>query len=596
MAMRRASAAGSTLVLAAAVVAAPVAAETLPEALAEAYETNPQLAVQRNVVRQTDEGVPEALSAARPTVSATGVAQQSGTDFSSDGGRYYQGALNINQSLYRGGQTRTAVSAAENRIYAARARLRAIEDNVLLDVVTAYADVIRYAAVVELNTNQVKVLARELQQTRDRFDVGDLTRTDVAQADARLANAQSNVVTAQGQLSTARNAYLRVVGHYPGTLAPLPPLPILPGTVGQAVDLANANNPSLIAARFDEAAARFDVSTIERQRRPTLGIGGGVNYTYVQSGANGFTTTSASGTGTGTVGGTGGTGGGVGSTGSVVSGDGGQFAQTVGLSLSVPLYQSGLNGAQTRSAQAVRSQLMEQIGFVGRQVTETAQNALVSVATARAVIAASESAVKANTLALEGVNQENLVGTRRSRPRWRSACRPSGSPPSPRGLTPPAAYARPAVSTPVRMPWSGSPTRSWPARSPCPSPRPSRSSRSAMPWHYRPDATSTARSWSRCDRSLVRKRKPAPRCRRVGGMKASLPLGATTPSRGAALPAAFRGTLIPTPGCRRSRTSRPLRGPHGDGSTRVASGWRPDRQPGAHRAAHMPRRAGAKPC
>jgi outer membrane protein len=259
--------------------------------------------------------------------------------------------------------------------------------------------------VVDLNTSQVKVLGRELQASRDRFEVGDLTRTDVAQSDARLANAQSNLVVAQGQLNTARNAYIRVVGRPPVDLAVLPPLPVLPGTVGQATDLANANNPSLVAARFDEAAARYDVSTIERQRLPTLGVGAGVNYTYTQAGASGFTTTgtgsSGTGTGTGTTGGS-----------SVVSGNFHAFQQTAGLSLTVPLYQAGLNGSQIRAAQAVRSQYMEQIGFIGRQAIETASNAFVSVATARAVIVSSESSVRANTLALEGVTQENQVGTR----------------------------------------------------------------------------------------------------------------------------------------------------------------------------------------
>jgi outer membrane protein len=391
--------------VAAAFGATAAAADSLPEALASAYETNPQLTVQRAVVRQADELVPQALSFGRPTLNATGTAQQSGHDFDRDGGRYYNGALTLNQSLYRGGRTRSATSAAENRILAARARLRAVEDNVLLEVVTAYADVLRFAAVVDLNTSQVKVLGRELQASRDRFEVGDLTRTDVAQSDARLANAQSNLVVAQGQLNTARNAYIRVVGRPPVDLAVLPPLPVLPGTVGQATDLANANNPSLVAARFDEAAARYDVSTIERQRLPTLGVGAGVNYTYTQAGASGFTTTgtgsSGTGTGTGTTGGS-----------SVVSGNFHAFQQTAGLSLTVPLYQAGLNGSQIRAAQAVRSQYMEQIGFIGRQAIETASNAFVSVATARAVIVSSESSVRANTLALEGVTQENQVGTR----------------------------------------------------------------------------------------------------------------------------------------------------------------------------------------
>ncbi len=396
----------------AAIGATGAAADSLPEALAAAYETNPQLTVQRAIVRQTDEGVPQALASGRPTISASGVAQQSATDFNQDGGRYYNGALNLNQSLYRGGRTRSATSAAENRILAARARLRAVEDTVLLDVVTAYADVLRYQAVVELNQNQVKVLGRELQASRDRFEVGDLTRTDVAQSDARLANAQSNLVVAQGQLNTAKNAYLRVVGRPPVELAPLPPLPVLPGTVGQATDLANANNPSLVAARFDEAAARYDVSTIERQRLPTLTAGAGLNYTYTQAGTAGFTTTGTGSTGAGTSTGSGTVGTGATGAASIVGGDFHAFQQTGGLTLTVPLYQAGLNGSQIRAAQAVRSQYMEQIGFVGRQAVETASNAFVSVATARAVITASESSVKANQLALEGVTQENQVGTR----------------------------------------------------------------------------------------------------------------------------------------------------------------------------------------
>ncbi|MBC7497334.1 MAG: TolC family outer membrane protein [Sphingomonadaceae bacterium] len=367
----------------ASLIAVAAGAETLPEALAEAYETNPQLAVQRAIVRQADELVPIALGAGRPTLDATAAEQQNNLDFNNNG-RTMSSGLTINQSLFRGGRTRSATNAADNRILAARARLRAVEDNVLLGVVTAYADVLRYAAVVDLNTNQVKVLRRELQASRDRFEVGDLTRTDVAQSDARLANAQSNLVIAQGQLNTARNAYARVVGHRPGTLAPLPPLPALPGTSGQAVDLANANNPALVAARFDEAAARYDVSTIERERLPSVGLGLGANYQRFDGGGGG---------------------------GRFVQ-QGGFFTQNAGVQLSVPLYQAGVVGARIRSAQAVRSQSMEQIGLVGRQVAETAQNAFVSVATARAVITASESSVAANTLALEGVSQENQVGTR----------------------------------------------------------------------------------------------------------------------------------------------------------------------------------------
>ncbi len=160
--------------------AAPAAAETLSQAIASAYETNPDLAAQRALVRQIDEQVPQALSFGRPTLDATVAEQQNGLDFT-DNGRTFAAGLNINQSLYRGGRTKSATNAADNRILAARARLRNVENQIVLDVVTAYSDVLRFAAVVDLNANQVKVLERELQASKDRFEVGDLTRTDVAQ-------------------------------------------------------------------------------------------------------------------------------------------------------------------------------------------------------------------------------------------------------------------------------------------------------------------------------------------------------------------------------------------------------------------------------
>ena len=362
---------------------APARAESLQQAIAAAYDTNPDIAVQRAAVRQSDELVPQALSFGRPTVSATANAQQSALDFA-DNGRTANVGLTLQQSIYRGGRTRTAINAAEARILAARARLRASENTVILNVVTAYADVLRYAAVVDLNANQVKVLERELQASKDRFEVGDLTRTDVAQSDARLANARSNFIAAQGQLGFAKQAYSRVVGHYPEVLDALPPLPVLPGTAGQAVDFANANSPALIAARFDESAARYDVSTLERSNLPSVGFGPSINYQRFEGGGNG---------------------------GSFVQ-QGQFFTQSVGISATVPLYQAGQVGSRVRQAQALRSQLLETIGSVGRQVVESATNAVTQIVTARAIIQSSQVAVDSNALALEGVTQENQVGTR----------------------------------------------------------------------------------------------------------------------------------------------------------------------------------------
>ena len=368
-----------------------VRADTLTDALASAYANNPDITAEQALVRQFDEGVPQALAFGRPGLAVTLSGQQSGSGGFVDAGRVLQSQLAITQSLYRGGRTRVAVSAAESRILAARARLRATENIILVDVVTAYSDVIRYAQLVNLNANQVKVLERELQASRDRFEVGDLTRTDVAQSDARLANARSQLQVAQGQLATARNAYMRVVGRPAEDLQPVPPLPPLPRTSGQAVDLANVNNPNLLAARYDEAAARYDVTGFERQRLPTIGVNAGAGYSQYDGGSRGTSLVSSG----------------------VPSGTSfGFFSQSATLQATIPLYQAGQIGSQIRQAQERRNQLLAAIGAVGRQVAESATNAVVSLQTSRALIQSSQVAVDANTLALEGVKQENQVGTR----------------------------------------------------------------------------------------------------------------------------------------------------------------------------------------
>ncbi len=370
--------------------AAPAAADTLAAAIASAYETNPEIAAQRAIVRQADEEAPQALAVGRPTFGVQANGNQSALD-GTDTGRTYTVGARLSQSLYRGGRTHTATSAADNRILAARARLRAEENTLIVQTVTAYADVIRYGRVVVLNQSNVRVLERELQQSKDRFEVGDLTRTDVAQSDARLALSRSAVITSQNQLSAARQAYRRLTGRLPENLEPLPPLPPLPGTEGQAVDLAQQNNPSLIAARFDEAAARYDVKTIEKQRLPTVDASLGAQYQRFDQ----IVSTSSSANQGGNRG-----------------FSGAFFTQSGAVTATIPLYQAGLIGSQTRQAQARRSQLTEVIGSTSRTVAENAVNAFASLQSARATITANKVGVDANALALEGVTQENQVGTR----------------------------------------------------------------------------------------------------------------------------------------------------------------------------------------
>ncbi len=373
-----------TLLLAASLAAAtPALADTLGDAIASAYDNNPDLRAQRALVRQADESVPQALAGGRPTLGARGTADQAGLNFK-DNGRTYTSSIQLSQSLYQGGRVKSAVTAGENRILASRARLRAAENQVVLNTVTAYVDVLRFNGVVELNQYQVTVFERELQQSKDRFEVGDLTRTDVAQSQASLATAQSNLVVAQNQYAAARQAYLRVVGRLPEDLAPVPPLPFLPGTSGQAVDIARENSPSLIAARFDEAAARYDVKTLQKARLPSIGATASASYAYFQGGGGGANFVR----------------------------QGGFFTQDAAVTATIPLYQAGLVGSQVRQQQARQSQLLETISSVSRQTDESVTNAFNQLRAARAVITASKVAVDANTLAAEGVKQENQVGTR----------------------------------------------------------------------------------------------------------------------------------------------------------------------------------------
>jgi outer membrane protein len=375
----------SLLLLAAAVlVTGPAAADTLAAAVASAYETNPELNAQRAAVRAIDEQVPQAKAPGRPQIGARLNFDQAGLDAFTDNGRTYSAGLQLSQSLYQGGRVVANISAAENRILAARARLRAIENQIVLNVVTAYADVIRFGRVVELNQNQVKVLERELQSTRDRFEVGDVTRTDVAQAEARLANSQSNLIAGQNNLAAAQQAYLRVVGRMPEDLEPLPPLPKMPTNAGSAIDFARENNPGLIAARFDEAAARYDVRSAEAGYKPSLDLslqgafiafeGGGGGANFVRQG---------------------------------------QFVtQDAQVTATIPFYQGGQISSSVRQAKARQAQLMQTITTTDRQVTENVTNSFNQLRAARAVIEASKVSVSANTLASEGVRQENLVGTR----------------------------------------------------------------------------------------------------------------------------------------------------------------------------------------
>ena len=370
------------------VATAPAGAATLRDALVNAYNTNPTLTGSRAGVRVVDEGVAIAKAGARPTLGGNGGYTenvQTTSGLTSAAGRQLSAGLSATLPIYQGGRVRNSIEAAELRVQASRADLRSDEGSVFLSVVTAYMDVIRDQSIVELSANNVKVLQTNLQANRDRFEVGDLTRTDVAQSEARLAIAQSQLESAQAQLIGSRESYLRVVGLPAAALEPPPPLPHLPTDPQQAVATAIANNPSLAAVRRASEAAGFDVATARAQRLPQVSAvadGSYVNYLNSLNGISGFNV-SQSGT-----------------------------TASVGAQLTLPLYQGGLPSAQVRQAQASQSQQLEQVVEVERGIIAQTRAALSNYAATLAVINSSETAVSANELALEGVRAEQSVGTR----------------------------------------------------------------------------------------------------------------------------------------------------------------------------------------
>jgi len=376
--------------LIAALMAGTASADTLREALVSAYQTNPTLTGQRETLKATDATVAIAKAAGRPQVSGTvGINRdlsRSGILETGGHGPTLSAGIDVSYPLFNGGSVRNSVKAAQTRVEAGRATLGAVEGDVFTQAVSAYMDVIRDRSIVELNQNNVKVLETNLEATRDRFQIGDLTRTDVAQSEARLQLGRSQLAAAQGQLTASEATYRQVIGHPPGNLAPPPPLPPLPATADEAVRIALASNPDLIAISRQAIAAGYDVRVAEASRLPTLSAVGSGTYVNELGGAIGNSTT-----------------------GSVPS-KGTQT--TIGLSSTIPILQGGIPAARIRQAQAQEGQTLEQVVGTERAVVQAARAAFANYDAAQRQIQAQTVAVQANELALEGARAEQSVGTR----------------------------------------------------------------------------------------------------------------------------------------------------------------------------------------
>jgi outer membrane protein len=361
-------------------------ADTLRDALVRTYTGNPSITAARARLRAIDENVSIARADGRPRLfGQAGITQDYLGTKLRDGGRALTGSVQLDYPLFQGGRVKNGIKAADARVMAGRADLRATEGDVFTDAVGAYMDVIRDTSIVELNANQVRVLATNLDASQQRFQVGDLTRTDVAQSEARLSLARSDYAAAQGRLTVSQQNYERLIGAPPGTLEPPPPLPALPASADQAVEVALTNNPNLASAGAAAQAAGFDVRTANANRLPTLSATTGASYsnflgTQDRRFGPGFPND--------------------------------ETASSVGLSARIPLYQGGGVAAQVRQARALESQSLEQTIETERFVIASVRGSFASYRAAQEQIRSSEAAVAANRLALEGTRAENSVGSR----------------------------------------------------------------------------------------------------------------------------------------------------------------------------------------
>lgn len=364
--------------------AGPAHGQTLEDALIAAYINNPTLLAQRASLRATDEQVPQALSEWRPTIEmsfdAGTSAVRSFTTTGPDRGQHREPrtmSLSFSQPLFNGGRTLAATRSAENTVKAGRARLVAVEQDVFLDAVTAYMDVYRDQAVVELNVNNERVLERQLEATTDRFEVGEITRTDVHQAQARLAKATADRIQAAGNLEASRAAYTNVIGEAPGRLlAPTPGLDRVDKAM-EAVKAAVDGNPDMIAAEYDRRAALNDVVETRGELLPTIDLSGSAKRAF--------------------------------QTASETSRIDGYEAK---VTLTVPLYQAGAVYSRLRKARQTVQERRRDVDKARRDVTEQATRTWEALQTVRARIASFNTQIEAAEVALEGVEREATVGSR----------------------------------------------------------------------------------------------------------------------------------------------------------------------------------------
>lgn len=370
----------------------PVSAQTIESALVQAYQTNPQLNAQRALVRSTDENVPIALSGYRPRVSVTASAgtqwtetlgkqrTAAGTTYNTTDGTTAPRSVGItaSQTIYNGQQTANRTRAAESQVSSAREGLRVLEQSVLLSAATIYMDYLRDAAIVEVQRSNVRVLEETLRQVRDRFNVGEVTRTDVAQSEAQLAAGRTSLLQAESTLNTTRANYRRIIGSEPGRLAPGRPVDrFLPPTLALAVEMGLTENPNVIAAMYGLDVSHLQVKINEGALFPTLTLQGSITKSYETSPTTLQT-----------------------------------FNAVAAAQLTVPIYQGGAEYALIRQSKETLAQQRLALEQTRDQARATVVQAWGQLQAAKGAMTSAQAQVTASETALNGVREEARVGQR----------------------------------------------------------------------------------------------------------------------------------------------------------------------------------------
>jgi outer membrane protein len=365
----------------------PALADTIEAALVRAYQNNPQLNAQRAQVRSTDENVPQALSGYRPKVSITASAGYQYSDLRPDqsasttlhGSNFPRSAgLTVSQTLFNGNQTANRTRAAESQVSGAREALRVLDQTLLLQAATVYMDYLRDSATLEVQRSNVRVLEQTLKQTRDRFNVGEVTRTDVAQSEAQLAAGKTQALQAESNLTTTRANFRRLIGNDPVNLAPGSPVDrFLPATLAAAVELGLIENPNVTASMYGIDVNYLQVKVAEGALLPAITAQAGVQEAFEQSRLQYRS-----------------------------------YTASAILQASVPLYQGGAEYSLIRQSKENLAQQRLNLETTRDQTRATVVQAWGQLEAGKAQVQSAQAQVTASEIALNGVREEAKAGQR----------------------------------------------------------------------------------------------------------------------------------------------------------------------------------------